>query len=477
MNNMKAIKYITGLMFMFSVASWSCSDDWLDLHPISNINEGDFYKTKEDFQSALIAAYATLYTEFGPYRGPSYSEQLSDEAIMYDATAPTADKMAWQNYGLQPANSIVQSIYRETYGSLYTVNMALTKLSDASFDGKAEMEGELRLLRGMLYFNLVRLFGDIPLVKKPLSVSESYDLLRTPTADVYKSIITDMRFAAENLPLRSQIARTGQLTKGAAQGMLGKVYLTVNNKDSAAYFLNQVRLSNEYGLLDNYADLFGMRGIGNKNSKEALIEIQYVGAANSPNSDYLEAFGPYQNMILSGQGMGMNQVSDDLWNEFETGDPRREASIFEGYTNRAENWVDIKFPAKWYDDVFLTTANGWYKNNFIVLRYSDILLMLAEAANDASYLNIVRSRAGLPSFGDPAYPAEYNTLALAIEHERVVELSLEFHRWFDLKRTGRATTVLTAKKGKPITENMLVLPIPLGEIEINPKLEQNDYYR
>ena len=475
---MKAIKYITGLLFLFSVAFWSCSDDWLELRPISNVNDGDFYQSKEHFESALIACYATLYTEFSGSSGSSYSEQLSDEAVMYDATAPRDDKMRWQSYDLDPANTVVQSIYRNTYTGLYSINTALSKLSNFSFDGKTEMEGELRFLRGMYYFNLVRLFGDVPLVKKPLTISESYNQLRSPEADVYTSIISDMRFAADNLPLRSQVAstRTGQLTKGAAQGMLGKVYLTLNRKDSAEYFLNLVIQSGEYELQDDYTKLFGMKGIANKNSKEALIEIQYVGAANSPNSGYMESFGPYQNMILSGQGMGMNQVSDDLWNEFEPGDLRREASIFEGYTNRAGNWVDVKFPAKWYDDVFLTTANGYYKNNFIVLRYADILLMYAEVKNDAIYLNMVRDRVGLPGYGDTGYPDAYNTLALAIEHERNVELALEFHRWYDLKRTNRATTVLTAKKGKTITEDMLVLPIPLAEIDINPELKQNSYY-
>ena len=113
----------------------------------------------------------------------------------------------------------------------------------------------------------------------------------------------------------------------------------------------------------------------------------------------------------------------------------------------------------------------------MVLRYADILLMYAEATGNSAYLNEVRDRVGMPRFGEAGYPAEYNTLALAIEHERCVELSLEFHRFFDLKRTGRATTVFSARKGKTITENMLVLPIPTREIEINPNLEQNDYYK
>lgn len=103
--------------------------------------------------------------------------------------------------------------------------------------------------------------------------------------------------------------------------------------------------------------------------------------------------------------------------------------------------------------------------------------MYAEATGDASYLNMVRKRVNLPGFGEAGYPSDkYPTLDLAIEHERNVELALEFHRWFDLKRTGRATTVLSAAKGKSITQDMLVMPVPLEEIQHNPALTQNTYY-
>jgi hypothetical protein len=112
----------------------------------------------------------------------------------------------------------------------------------------------------------------------------------------------------------------------------------------------------------------------------------------------------------------------------------------------------------------------------MVLRYADVLLLLSEATGDAAYLNQVRARVGLAAFGSAGYPsAQYPTLALAIEHERRVELALEFHRFFDLKRTGRALTVLTAK-GKPATEQRLILPIPQYVITQNSKITQNPGY-
>jgi hypothetical protein len=111
----------------------------------------------------------------------------------------------------------------------------------------------------------------------------------------------------------------------------------------------------------------------------------------------------------------------------------------------------------------------------MVLRYADLLLLLSEATGDATYLNQVRKRAGLPLYGEAGYPAKYNTVALAVEHERRVELAFEFHRWFDLKRTNRVVDVLTAK-GKPVTQNKLVFPIPNIVRDQNAKITQNAGY-
>jgi hypothetical protein len=170
----------------------------------------------------------------------------------------------------------------------------------------------------------------------------------------------------------------------------------------------------------------------------------------------------------------MNMVTEDLWNEYEANDPRRDISIDTGYYKN-NVFVPIKFPKKWVDKT-VTYSYEYCNNNFIIFRYADVLLMLAEATGKASYLNEVRDRVGMPRYGEAGYPAQYPTLDLAIEHERRVELALEFHRWFDLKRTGRAPAVLTAKKGKTITEQNLLLPIPDKVIQQNPAITQNPGY-
>jgi hypothetical protein len=133
-----------------------------------------------------------------------------------------------------------------------------------------------------------------------------------------------------------------------------------------------------------------------------------------------------------------------LWNDYEADDPRRDISIQDGWVNLQGTLNPTRFPIKWVDPTKSYSGKREASdNNFIVLRYADVLLMLAEATDDAKYLNEVRNRVGLPAWGSPDYPAaEYPTLALAIEHERRVELAMEFHRMFDLKRTGRALELL-----------------------------------
>ena len=181
--------------------------------------------------------------------------------------------------------------------------------------------------------------------------------------------------------------------------------------------------------------------------------------------------------MITKYGGGINQVTDDLYNEYETGDPRRDASVATGYTDAKGNFVAVKFTKKWMDPTAAVNgAQELSNNNFMILRYADVLLLLSEATGDPAYLNEVRERSGLPVFGSADYPiAKYPTIALAVEHERRVELAMEFHRFFDLKRTGRALSVLTAKS-KPVTEPKLILPIPQYVITQNGAIKQNFGY-
>lgn len=459
------------------LAGSACKKSFLELTPVSNSNANNFYKTKEDFELAVSAAYATLYTFYAPNSGVSYfAEQMSDNATLYNVAGIQADRWAFKDYNLRPSNSEVYRFWQESYKSIFSVNIVLDKIEGAELEAsyKDRVKAEMKFLRGLYYFNMVQMWGEIPLVTKPVTASESYSILRSPESAVYDLIVDDLKFAIENLPLPAEVTATpGKATKYAAETLLGKVYLTTGNKAEAATVLSEIY--GKYALVPDYASLWGANI---KNTSESIFEIQYKGGnASQPYSNYWTEFAPTENFVLTLFGGGMNQVTEDLYNEFETNDVRRGLSIAEGYTNKTGTFIPIKFPNKWVDKT--APAPGGRElsnNNFIVLRYADVLLMLSEATGDAKYLNEVRARAGMPAFGSAEYPgALYPTLDLAIEHERRVELALEFHRFFDLKRTGRALEVV--KETKPIkSAEQLVLPIPQYVIQQNPSITQNEAY-
>ena len=469
MNKLKHILVACLTGFVLS----SCSDSFLQLAPVSNPNAGNFFKTKADFDLASNAAYATLYTVYNPEGPVSYAgELMGDNVTILNISGNMADKWQFRDYTLAPANTMVYQFWQDFYKSLYNINIVISKIESAEVDAayKDKIKGEMLFLRSLYYFQMVQIWGDLPLVTAPITAEESYGILRSPVSEVYAQIVKDLQFAASKLPL---VATVGKVSKGAAQSLLGKVYLTMGDKANAATTLKEVVNSGQYQLLPSYATLWSPT---NKNTKESIFEIQYLGGSSTaPFSDYYLGFFPNSN-ALGFYGSGMNQVVDDVWNEYESGDSRRVASIDTGFVDAKGTFTKVKFPKKWQDKAApIIGQRIAANNNFIVLRYADVLLLLTEATGDAQYLNLVRKRVGLPEYGTAAYPTKYNTIELATEHERRVELAFEFQRWFDLKRTNRALTVLTAK-GKTVTQAKLLIPIPNVVRDQNSKITQNAGY-
>ncbi|GAB4024622.1 RagB/SusD family nutrient uptake outer membrane protein [Spirosoma gilvum] len=471
---MKTIKHILTIVCL-CLAATGCKESFLDLKPISNPT-ADNFKTTDDFELAVNAAYSSLYTIYHPEGAMSYvNEQMSDNAIVYNIAGIQADKWQFKDLTLSITNTMVYQFWQDYYKALFNANIVLNKIEGASLDAtyKDGVKAQMLFLRALYYFDMVQTWGDLPIVTAPLTGEESYAVVRSPQSAVYDQIKKDLAFAIEKLPLASAVTITGRASKGAAQTLLGKVYLALGDKSAAATVLKEVVASNQYSLLPTFASLWGPTV---KNTKESIFEIQYLGgSASAPYSRYYQTYYP----VTAGLGFigtGMNQITDDLYNEYETGDPRRDITISLGYTS-AGVFTPQKFPTKW-THTGATIVNGvsLANNNFMVLRYADVLLMLAEATGDVSYLNQVRTRAGLPKYGDAGYPsAKYSTLDLAIEHERRMELAVEFNRFFDLKRTNRAVTVLSAK-GKSITQNKLLLPIPQTVRLQNDAVTQNAGY-
>jgi hypothetical protein len=331
---------------------------------------------------------------------------------------------------------------------------------------------------------MVRAWGDIPLPLMPLSPEESYNYLREDKEVVYQQIINDLIYCKNNLPESYSGRDIGRITKYGASSVLAKVYLTTGDAQNAGKELKEIIDSDLYSLdanadgivnADDYRYLFHP---DTKNSKASLVEVQYLGGENAANSNHQQQYTPFHwafhlpEMSETFRGNGMNTPTQDIINEFEPNDTiRKSISVYPGYVNLdTDQFVEYPFTMKFYD------PNWRYAGqNFEIIRYADILLMYSEVTNDPAYLNMVRTRVGLPGYGEPGYPAGYNTLAKALEHERRIELCFEFHRFFDLVRTGRAVEVMQAK-GYDINQDKLLFPIPLRALDVNPKLDQNNGY-
>lgn len=471
---MKKIKYI--LMFCVAIGMTGCSD-FLDLSPISQANENGFYKTEDDFETAMNSVYNTLYTIYGPQSLPSYfGECASDNAFCNETAGDFSDKIALSNHvNVTTANAMSLEFWNSYYESMFKINNVLNKIEGTDVEKKTQIQGECRFLRALYYFDLVRAYGDVPLVLKPVDASEAFQMGRTPKAEVYQAIIEDLQFAADNLPAKSGERFVGAATSDAANTLLGKVYLTMGDKQNA-----QTVLMKEYGkfsLVSNFKDLWDNT---KKNSTESIFEVQYLGGKSNPYSKYFAIFTPLDNRIISAWGMGGNQVQQDLVNEFETGDPRLDASIQQGYEDASGTHMNDMFYIKWWDQGAekdgLTEAGN---SNFIILRYADVLLMLTEATGDPRYMNEVRARVGLPAYGAAGYPSEYNTVDKAVQHEERVEFAGEFHRLFDLLRYGNAYQRINAAKPCTLTsDDQLLLPIPQSVIDQNPDvITQNEAYK
>jgi hypothetical protein len=218
---------------------------------------------------------------------------------------------------------------------MYHVNIVIDKIKDAELEAgyKTGVTAEMRFLRALYYYGMVQLWGDLPLITQPIPAGDAFAISRSPQAEVYNLIVDDLKEAAANLPAPDMLPAPGRASNGAAKTLLGKVYLAMGDKTSAAQVLMQVYNDyngKQYDLLPHYGSLWGP-GNSNKNTKEAIFEVQYKGGANNPFSSYWPAFAPFENFSITRFGGGINQVTDDLYNEFEAGDIRRDTSFELGY--------------------------------------------------------------------------------------------------------------------------------------------------
>lgn len=363
-------------------------------------------------------------------------------------------------------------VWQARYQGIYRANNALFYLDQLAIDEtlKSRLIGEVRFLRALFYFDLVRCFGGVPVVTTRIDLNDTQAInevvyTRKTKEETYVQIEADLLDAIGRLPLRSAYPSNdlGRVTKGAAQALLAKAYLYQQKWQQAYDMAGEVITSGQYGLLPDYAQVWREAG---ENGSESIYEVQ--ATLTKGIIEYTDVQGPRGTPDL---GWGFNTPSPSLANSYEPGDVRKAATImnvpgvlWDGFI-APTTWTNPRYNYKAYQS---SIAESWNNNkaetakNLRILKYSDILLIRAEAGfhigsgETVGLINQIRSRAGLP---------DVTSVTLeSILTERRHEMAMEHDRWFDLVRTGTAQAAMAANGKTFIVGTHEVFPIPQQEI-------------
>ena len=472
------------LALLASILTVSCQKDFIELNPVSTVSVDAVYKTDKDFQDAVVGIYSSLRNQyqdfwiFGDLRADDSWHALGNDAFLV-----SVDK-----FNMNSDANLMISTWRNYYSAISRANLVLTKIETAdaaTVPNKDRHIAEAKFLRAFAYFDLVRIFGDVPLNTKPTTIEEGYTKGREKVDKIYDEvIIKDLLDAEVKLPAKYTGVDVGRATKGAAKALLGRVYMTRRDFVKAEVKLQELTTIG-YALLSNYKDLFDYSK--DEHHSEYIFDIEYQDGNLGAGSGFSNKFLPKSANSLAetfysikGGAGEQNTPTLALFDAFDPADPRRDITVAKGYTDNNgvfQGFLQIATFTKKYLAVTNTLNDS--KVNWKVIRYADVLLMLAEALNEngktdaaLTYLNQVRSRATMPKFTTMTK----DQLRTKIYDERVWELSMEGVRWFDLARTDRLVSVMQPLGLKPYN---VLFPIPLVEIQIinNPSvLPQNPGY-
>jgi starch-binding outer membrane protein, SusD/RagB family len=494
---MKKIIYIIIVLFTFSGIQYSCSD-FLEEMPTDRYVVDNFYSGQSDAEAAVAAIYQQLYSIYG--RLMFLVSDLPSDDHKNGLGMPNQFLQNLEFLRHTTENTFVRQMWQNNYSGISRANTAIANIPRITMDenSKTWLIAEARFMRGLFYFNLVRFFGDVPLIMNLETIDDAYTP-RTPKAEVYQQIIDDLTFAGNNLPVSWPSSGTGRVTEGAAKILLGKVYLTMHDFPSSVSILGDV-ISNEstygYGLQEDFKANWNPE---TKYGNEHVFSVVYTGPPGAGNGA-MQLQGPKYSIPNSFEPLGLANSNEadiptmDLYTQFSDEDQRKDGTFRTEFISLIDGSVHVSsipiFVKYWQENLRIPTQAAV---DIFVLRYSDALLMYAEALNETgqtgdahNYLNRVRERA----FNS----ADYNYIGLsqqdfreAVWQERRLEFAIEGHRWLDLVRTGRFVqrmkdhSVLEAQLaesnkvelGQNVGEHMVLMPIPQREIDLNPELVQN----
>ncbi|WP_374459120.1 RagB/SusD family nutrient uptake outer membrane protein [Chryseobacterium taeanense] len=471
-------RYITLLMagtLMFSV---SCSNDFLEVAPTENISTADLalYNNDEGAKSFVTSAYAQLLEwDTSSFAWIGMTSITSDEADKgSDPGDAGSDKNLMDALTFDSSSGSVSDVFKGNYEGINKCNQALKYLpllDNASQALRDRLIAETKFLRAYYYFNLVRCFGGVPIVDHvpdPASEADNVTLLtRKSATEVYAQIEKDLKDAIAGLPAKSAYGTSdiGRASKGAALGLMTKVALYQKKWADVITYGTQI---SGYSLTPSYSDIFKISG---ENNQESLFEIQSIGGPSGSTNLTSPGIKQYSQVQAprgaGGWGWGFNTPSNTLLNAYETGDLRKDATImFRGQTLYdgvilPSTVSNPMYNYKAYSPSF--SGNDFASQNLRVIRYADVLLMLAEAYNEQgntaqaiTLVNQIRTRAGLGNTG----ASSLSDVRLAIWKERRFELAMEHDRWFDLIRTGQAQSAMAADGKTFVVGKHEVFPLP-----------------
>lgn len=492
----KTYKYLCfGLLGLASSTLVSCND-WLSEQAPGTTTLDDFFTSGETAVQIVTGAYVPLMWEYSSRDTycPEWfiSDVASDDALKGgQSLSDMSEAYDIENFKTVASNTLVRGFYRAQFYGVSRCNMALKYVPDVAEDEtmdasmKKRLIAEAKFLRAYYYFKLLRVFGGVPKVDAPIESSDDWKQPRASADEIYAFILQDLEEAKADLWNRSEYpaADLGRATRGAALAMLMKVNLYkagMKAKEdpaaSAAAYQEAYKWgkefmetqAGEYDLNPNYFDNFVAEG---DNTVESVFEVQYINESTSDFGGDSGGFGgsrgtftpiltrPRVSALVDGnEGWGFNRPTQDLYDEFEEGDPRREYTIMNpdpaliagstDHTYLGDNYVSRKYLYEDKSGAFLPIENKMRCSlNRKEIRYSDVLLMWAEACIETNQsldeaktaINRVRARVGL---------GEVEATRENLRHERRVELAMEGHRWYDLCRWGIVAETMQAYKAK-----------------------------
>ena len=487
------LKYKIGLIIAVIMGSLSCSKDIIELSPTGTVLESNFYKTEPELFQGLVAAYDPLgfATNFTMKMGLLNAASDDTHAGGSDAS----DQPSWVAYDkftLDPNLGPQAGLWSKNYTGIYRANLVIEKaegtVAGLTADKKARYVAEAKFLRAYYYFDLVRWFGNVPLITTTPGADAIYKQTQSAPAAIYAQIEKDLKEAVATSQLPETLAadELGRITKGAAKALLGKAILFQNNNarmGEAATLFEDIINSNAYALEKNYADIFKP---DNKFGKESIFEIYSSGNrkgdwglgidGNEGNKDV--QFCGMRDFVGAtyANGWSFCPISLDLVN-FMQNDPRFAATVIDGKALKASGasytagYQNTDYFIKKYSPLaaFKATSGEPALNwgyNIKEIRLADVLLMAAECFNRSgndvkaqTYLNRVRARVALS-----AKTSTGATLLQDIYDERRLELATEGMRFWDLIRTNKAATVLSNQGFKAGKHEFL--PLPQSEVDI-----------